>query len=234
MSDTRDDPALQVYNAFVTRMNEIIGANFSPEVPNETKRSAGLDDQAGLIVGAITDKNALRDLRVAMSGLPNAWSVYNWSHVHCTFGAYEDLDVTGITDKLDQDFDRLKQSVQRFVNSNAFTELMLVDLELRVSADTLILSAKPNRSTFEARQGLLAAADTDYQKIRAGGWGSHLTLARLKRPLSPNERTATNNWIREVRVLRTVRVTEFLVGAFTVHDERFAFSPAHCTTFPIG
>jgi hypothetical protein len=218
------------YDEFCEKMNEILARNFSTKTPQQTALSPGLDNQTGLIVGAIPDAKALYNLYDSFKQLPTAWAFYDPSDVHVTFGAFEDPTSSDLG-FMHRD---LEASVAAFAGNHR-GELKLNNPRLLASKDTIVLSGTPSFAAFTARNGLLNGLNWQHEKIRRGGWGFHATIARSLGQIPDDQRGATDTWLhtQQDKLPHVLRLTDFLVGSFTVSSRRFRFNENHFTTFLI-
>lgn len=237
-------PQRPAYDTFVDGMLESLKKNFHARTPVNTARSRGLNSQAGLIVGAVPDTTQLYDLLEALKGIGTGWSVYPENALHCTFGSFEDPDARRVTEPLHTDFRLIQDAVREFAdNSVRYNTPALQDVKLLVSRDTLVLAATPNYPLFLLREAVLNAAWPINNAIGEGSWGTHITLARAKRPLTDEERGLTDNMLATLmqpptgselpRLPRRLALSNLLIGAFVVREEAFGFSDLHRTIVPV-
>lgn len=216
----------QTRDEFLANMRRIIEGNFGerPPAADETQRSVGLDPQCGVIIGLRPELNALVRLANGVVRLSPVWHRYNTSTLHLTLGDRVDREHATPTEDLAETFRKL----EKVVDLDLVATGQLTNLRLRVSTDTIILVGDPNDSLLDLREQLLAGAEEERAGIKAGWSSGHLTLARLTRPLTDDERTATAAWLQTMRVPEVLRLDTVIAGLFVAGNDAFRFEQT-CT-----
>lgn len=219
--------------SFIKKMNGILGDAFSTTVPATTQRSAGVDEQHGLLFGAAPDYQDMRgleDFLIKLAEIPS-WRTYAPTTLHTTFASTVRMKSSEITEEIDEGFKDIVGHAHTARDEAkragvTFDDPRLIRLRLLVSNDTVILAGEPDETAFALREAMLAGLPNDGLLPTAGAWGSGVTLARLVEPLSPADRDTTNTWLSNaVQYLPdSVRLSEILIAVFTVSRTRLQFA----------
>lgn len=226
---------------FIEKMENLLGAMFTKTVPAVTQRSNELMPQHGLIIGGTPSLRDLDGLAAYLTKLADidAWSVNDPTALLSTFTfATESNDASpAMLPALDNVMSRNAHhddaSAHYAIRSH---EPRLTKPRLLASQDEIILACEPNGDAFALRQMALAQLPLNGPLTHRSYWGSELRLAFAKRPLTDDERDATNLWLAEAAqyLPDSILLTRVIAALFSAGDDRYSLDAKHSYTLSLN